>query len=347
MKILILGIRSLGDTVLISAAINSIKQKFSNVEIDFLGDSRYVPIFYYHPWVKRIYGVLRDEVAKTQSLFEKTLGFYNLVKKLRERNYDIAIDLFSGPRSAILSYLSKAPLRVGEDKRKSIRGYLYNKRVNFPKKVIHIVVQHLLLTQAALGTLKPMPTKLFLTEEERLFAKEFLKKLGIKTGIKIGIFPGSGWKNRNWPAENFAKLAGLLFEKYKTNILIFGGKKDRQDINKVISFIKVPFYQIDNLASLRQLMALIKTCDLFISNDTGPMHLAVALEVPVIALFGPQTPLKYGPWMPKKAVVFYKNLPCSPCQQFTDRCKDNKCMKAIKVEEVFSAAVSLLEKSGF
>jgi len=342
MKILILGIRSLGDTALISAAINSIKQKFPQAEIDFVGDSRYISVLEFHPWVNRIYGVPRDEVAKKQSFFEKALSSYNLVKKLCKNNYDIAIDLFSGPRSAILSYLSKAPLRVGEDKRKSLRGYLYNKRVNFPKKISHIVLQHLFLTEAALGKLKPMPTKLFLTEEENQFATDFLKDLGVKPGIKIGIFPGSGWKNKNWPAQNFAKVAELLFSKYKAKILIFGGEKDRQDINQVVSFIKVPFYKIDNLVSLRQLMALIKTCDLFISNDTGPMHLAVALEVPVIVLFGPQTPLRYGPWMPKKAAVFYKNLPCSPCPHHTDKCKDNRCMKAIKIEEVFSAAVSLL-----
>ncbi len=343
MRILILGIRSLGDTVLVSATINSIKQKLPDVEVDFLGDSRYVPVFYSHPWIKRIYSVFRDDVAKTKGFFEKILTFYNLVKKIRERKYDIAIDLFSGPRSAILSYLSSAPLRIGEDKRKSLRGYLYNKRVNFSKGVIHVVNQHLLLVEAALGKLKPMPTKLFLTEEEKIFSRKFLEDLDIKTGIKIGIFPSSGWKNRNWPAENFARLVNLLFKKYRAYILIFGGKKDKVNINKLVSHINVPFYKIDNLVSLRQLMALIKTCDLFISNDTGPMHLAVALEVPVIALFGPQTPLKYGPWMPKKVVVFYKKLPCSPCQQFTDNCKDNKCMKAIKVEEVFSAAVSLLE----
>ncbi|MHA1753212.1 MAG: lipopolysaccharide heptosyltransferase II [Candidatus Helarchaeota archaeon] len=340
MRILILGIRSLGDVALISSTINSIKKKFPQTEIDFLGDSRYTEIFWFHPWVKNIYNVYRDETAKKQSFFKKTKNFFNLIKKLQQRNYDISIDLFSGPRSAILSYLSKAPLRVGEDKRKSIRGYLYNKRVKFPKKIIHIVKQHLLLSQAALGNLNPMPTKLFLTEEEKNFAKKFFKHL---SGLKIGIFPGSGWKNKNWPAKNFAKLAELLFKKYKAKIFIFGGKKDQRDIKEVISLTKAPIYKVDNLRSLRQLMALIKACDLFISNDTGPMHLAVALEVPIIALFGPQTPLRYGPWMPKKAVVFYKNLPCSPCPHHNKKCKDNKCMKAIRVEEVFSAAIKIIE----
>jgi ADP-heptose:LPS heptosyltransferase len=126
--------------------------------------------------------------------------------------------------------------------------------------------------------------------------------------------------------------------------VIFGGPGEEDIVDNVADKMSGPAVTIKDRMTLRQLGAMIKKCDLFLSNDTGPMHISVAVGTATIALFGPGNHVKFQPIGDKHALI-RKDVPCSPCKQFTDKCKDNICMKLITVDEVWEEASKRLNAS--
>lgn len=344
MKILILAIRAMGDAVLITPVIRLIRQNLAPSYLALLVDSISADVLLNNPYIDRLYVINRSEHRK-KPLFQRIGRDIEFIKELRKERFDIAIDLFSGPRSAILSYLSGAEVRYGEDKRVKLRGFLYNRRIKVKEEGHHLIEQKLQIINSLIKKTDDTSLELFLTEEEIAETRRLLTEKRIRDDrLRVGLFPGSGWRHKNWPPEKFAKLGDILAEKYNAEILLFGGPRDADVCRQVESLMANPSIKLYGIASVRDTIALINEMDLFVSNDTGPMHIAVALKKPTVALFGPSDVKKYGPWG-KNAVVVSKYLPCSPCPQQVDTCKDNRCMKDIQVEEVLEKCQIILKTS--
>jgi len=151
---------------------------------------------------------------------------------------------------------------------------------------------------------------------------------------------------RGWPHANFALLAARLKARgYR--VLIMGGPGDRQTFYDVRSLFGEDVVDLVGSCNLRVTMALLRKCTIFVGNDSGIMHLAAAAGIPMVALFGPQSPVKFGPWSDKSRVI-YKSFACSPCRQkFFTECKPSErqrpaCIEAITVDEVFRECLTLL-----
>lgn len=341
-KILIIAIRAIGDMVLITPVIESIKNSYPHISLSLVVDSNGTAIFKNNPHIDKLFSIDRKRSPSTRKTIEANLIF---LRKLKLENIDLSIDLFSrGPRGAIISILSGARYRIGDASRRDIKNILYNLRLKVPED-LHLVEQKLLMLKS-IDIDKTLPRlSLYITDEEKNLAKEFFLSKGLTPGkdLLVGFFPGSGWINRNWPLERFAMLGDILQDKYDSKIILFGGERDRDVVEGVAKLMRRGPFVFESAPSLRDSILFMNECDIFVSNDTGPMHIATALGIPTVCLYGPGDRRLYGP-RGNNALVVCKGLDCSPCPPFNDYCKDNKCMKLIEVDEVLEKINHLLLK---
>ena len=186
----------------------------------------------------------------------------------------------------------------------------------------------------------------WLTESENTFADTFLKQSGNgQVEAIIALHPFAANPLRAWHLENFIELANRLQKIYRVRILVLGGKRDTDAALTIQKNVSPAPIMAVGTTSLRESMALLSRCSLLICNDSGIMHLAAAMQIPLVALFGPQSPVKFGPWG-EKCRVIYERFPCSPCKQkFFQECEPShrsspKCLETISIEKVLEEVAS-------
>jgi heptosyltransferase-2 len=182
--------------------------------------------------------------------------------------------------------------------------------------------------------------RIFLTEEEKNKAQERLHKLGAQNKIIIGINPGAAYGSAKcWLPDRFQKLTQMLLEDSRISIVYFGDKAGTPLVDSICNQLPDRVINLAGQTTLRELIALIGACDIFLTNDSGPMHIASALNIPLLALFGSTNDTTTGPYLGGK--VIHKHVECSPCYLRT--CPvDFRCMKKIEVAEVYGELQSLL-----
>jgi lipopolysaccharide heptosyltransferase II len=267
-----------------------------------------------------------------------------LYRRLRAQMFDLAIDFFGNPRSALLTYATGAPVRVGLDGR--ARSGLYTLRIKDdakPKTAIQFYFQFL----RAIGV-EPASTKteLFLTEDERREARIYLQWNGIDVARTIvALHPGASWPAKIWPSEKFAQLADNLIAKLRAQVIFTQGPKDWEIVTDV-SRRCVGNVKVLEVLPLRQLAAILSHVNVYVANDSGPMHIAVAVGTKTIGLFGPGEENIWFPYSVSEGhLPLRKDVWCHPCHlDFCDKDGDQymKCMKLLEVDEVLSAVESRL-----
>jgi ADP-heptose:LPS heptosyltransferase len=219
----------------------------------------------------------------------------------------------------------------------------------------HAVTRYLeVLQRQGIDTTDAHP-HLQLTEAERTAAHRFLVEAGLVSERPlIGIHPGGNWEYKLWDAGNYAQLANVLCEEQKASILLFAGPNERELQAKVAKIMDVPPILVKT-ENLRHLAALISVCNIYIGNDTGPMHIAAAVDTPVVALFGSTNHIRSGPYGEKRTVVQSGiELGCNPCHpgRHPGGCGVGSCevIAGITVEQVldavehYTAAISRLSR---
>ncbi len=321
LKILLIRLSSLGDIVLTTPAIRAVRANFPNAHIAMLVAKQSADILRENPHLNEI--ITFDRLAKDKDTGE----MWRVVRLLRERKFTLAIDLQRKFRTEILMYFSGATERVG-------KGRLCTVRV--PEQGNKHATEHYFDILHAVGIpAEDQKLELFLAESERRDAVQRLKAAGSVAGkLKVGLFPGAGWKLREWMPERFAAIGNRLVEHFNANVLIFGGQQESELVQKVANFMEMPAIPFAGNLQMRQLAACIEQCDLFLTNDTGPMHIAAGVGTRTVSLFGPGNHIRFQPLGVEHQIIRH-DVPCSPCKQFTDKCKDNICMKGIGVDEVW------------
>ncbi len=320
-NILVIRLWTIGESILTLPMIHALRKKFPKAKINVLVTKRSKDVFVGNKDINKIILV----------------GLRNL--KLF-RTFDVVIDTEPYLRlSALLSfYLGER--RIGFSH--GIRSLLYTDKIKFNDKQ-HAVLTFLDLSKVVGAWYKPDKLiKLWVSERDKKIVKNYLKKIGIKkTDFLIGICPGAAEsaRQRMWSAERFAELADKLIEESKAKIIFI--EKNKNLIRKIQSLMKYKSFDSDGL-NIKQITYLIENCKLFISNDTGPMHIAAAQGVRTIGLFGPNTPIRYGPYGKENRALYHK-IGCSPCinphKGAFPKCFNKefqKCLKLINIEEVLS-----------
>lgn len=335
-KILIRSVNWIGDAVMTIPSIRLLKRSFRESKISFLLRPTVKAVFEGDPDV--------DEFILYEDRHRGPFGRLRLASELRRQNFSRAILFQNAFDAALITFLAGIPERIGYSR--NGRGLLLTKPVPFDNddRKIHHIDYYLNLVHHIAGNkdIDHLPPYIFLTLQERLDIRERLK--GLRRPI-LGINPGATYGlAKRWLPERFAEVAGWFIKDSGGSVIITGSESERPIADEIVKSMDYEFRSsghLINLAgktSLRELITLISECDLYLSNDSGPMHLAYAVGTPLVALFGSTDPKLTGP-VSEGAKVIKAEVDCSPC--FRRSCdKDRACMYAIKSDDVYLALKS-------
>ena len=336
MKILILKPSSLGDVIQALPVLRLLKLHFPAGEIFWWIDSALAPLLEGDPDLAGVVRFERKRWGKPQHWPEMLRS----ILWLRKQNFDLVIDLQCLARSGAFAWLARGKFLVGLDEaREGARGF-YDLAV--PRENFHThAVDWYLSVLPPLGV--PVHKNFnWLPERPEISDDVKRKWLGDKSQIAnrksqiILLQPGARWENKRWPVNYFSALVRLLAEKFpEARFAILGSGEDKP-LGEIISRA-APEHCLNlcDATSLPEMVEWIRLCDLMVTNDTGPMHVAAALGKPLVALFGPTEPRRTGPYGQLENVLRIE-LPCSPClKSFCTWKNPNECLTAISPETVF------------
>ncbi len=333
-RVLVIKLRYVGDVLLATPVLSRLREGFPKAHLAMLVNPGTDGVVRGHPALDDVLVVERGNPARQ----------WRFAQELRVRRYDLVIDLTDSDRSALLARLSGAPVRLGYNSEGRWRGCLYTRIVEADRFGMHQVRYHLRATEA-LGLTGPPPAPaLMISQEARSAADRLLKEAGIDASRPlVCLHPGARWWFKAWPAERYAALADLLQTETTAQALFLGGDQERSLASRIAGVMKTPFRSLIGKTNLRALAAVLERAALMVSNDNGPMHMAAALRVPVIGLFGPSDPAVWGPWGEGHR-TFYKGLDCRAC--FHPDCfrGEQNCMKLIALDEVWEAVREKLRR---
>ncbi len=345
-KILVLRYRFIGDTILTVPFLRNLRRAEPDAHIAWVVAPGSATVIRGIPYVDEL--IFWDPVTihadsrGTHRTFRDKLQF---IRELRARRFDRVYVLKRSLSSAFMALFSGACERIGFDTEG--RGLLLTRRVPY-RHDRHEVENFLAVLKADGVEVLDDYLEYWTTPEEDAQAAELLAAHGTAGDDKlVALHPFASFPPRGWPLESFAELSvRLAAAGYRPFLL--GAPGDRAALDPVRGLFDPSCLDFVGAGTIRVTMALLRKAVLFIGNDSGIMHLAAAAGIPLVALFGPQSPGKFGPWS-KRAKVVYTQFPCSPCRQkFFTECEPSPrqkpaCVEAITVDEVFGACRDLLD----
>lgn len=338
-KILIMNLGGIGDFLLSLPALKALRNYYQDSYIVLLTVPRTVSF------------------AKDSAILDEVLSFelklhyvFRLLAKLRARRFDMAVNMRtivswkSAFKMAVIFYIIQAKYKVGRDTNN--RGFFFN--IKIPEDDIGDMPEYIydLKTVEALGiNIEHGLPEISICKASVSFVNNFLTINNIKEGdTVIGIHPGAPFVSKRWPLEKFAKVINMLSENNSYAIIITGTQDEVMIAQKLQSLSKPKLIIATGKTSIKQLAALIKRCGVYITGDTGPMHIAAILKIPLVAIFGGGYLTRFDPRnISDKAIVLHKEVDCAPCNKVI--CKPLKCLEAIQPEEVVEAALKLLSNN--
>ncbi len=327
MKILIRATNWVGDAIMALPALRAVRSRFPGAEITILA----------RPYVAAIYK--NQQVCDNMMFVDDT---NDVVSPLRAQKFDTALLLQNAFEAAWLAWRAGIPERIGYAR--DGRSLLLTKAMPVPKRgeiPLHEQYYYLELLRRA-GWLESLPNesfiKLNIPEENRRRAAEFLLSAGVRTdGLRVAIGAGASYGSAKcWPPDRFAELANRLQAKEKADVILFGTRAEEAVSSAIAAGMQRAPIDLTGKTVIDDLPALLSQCHLFIGNDSGAMHVAAAVGLPVVAVFGPTDPFGTAPVTPRCSIVQEKPY-CSPC--FLRRCPtDHRCMTRVTPDAIEAAA---------
>ena len=346
-NILVIKIVGLGDTVLMLPSITALKATYPQARISAMVTPLSSGILQY---IKSIDELIVYDIFSSH---KGIMGLIKLILLLRRKRFNLVIDFEQHIKLiSIVSYLTGASRRIGFSNEKLGRGLLLTDKIHLDDAEHTVKNFAELVKKAGVKANITHLERIDVPDKDRDFVENWLSKRNIVPGtLLVGIHPGSGGSatSRRWAKERFAQIADKLAEIYGAKVIITGSPSEVELANEVARLMKtVPVIAAGQI-SIGQLVSLIDKLHLYISNDTGPMHISAAMGTPTIGLFGPNTPVRYKPYG-NQHISIYKPSPCSPCINVhkgeVPDCKQSSvlCLEAITVEEVWYAIEKLIRQ---
>ncbi|MCD6419475.1 MAG: glycosyltransferase family 9 protein [Synergistetes bacterium] len=317
-KIGIIVLSNLGDNILLTPAVCNLVEYFNEASFYVFVPSGSEEVFSFLPNLEEIVPYSREEN-----------GRWYLIKALRERKLDLVVDF----RCTLVPWLSGA----------RYKPTFFFKEFFISKRNLHEADRNIAMLKKVLGIPVRRCNLTFQVKgEDKVWIKEVFKDYSIsKEEKKIALAIGANWDKKRWPIDKFAKLADDLSMNRKCRFFLIGSREDERDLAS--DFIKLSNVNTVNLVgrtTLGRLAALLESIDLLISNDTGVLHLASAMQAPTVAIFGPGNWKRYGPYG-NKYIIVHLDLPCMPCNRNYCKYGDFRCIKDIPVEMVERACYEI------
>jgi lipopolysaccharide heptosyltransferase II len=337
-RILIVRTDKIGDVVLSTPVIEALRCGFPSAYLAMMVGSHAKDIIAGNPYLDKVIVYDKDNLHKSW------LSTFLFAQQLRKFRFDAALVLHPSNRVHLVTFLSGIPKRIGYNRK---MGFLLTDRLEHTKQSgqKHEVEYNLDLVRY-LGVV-PHHNGLYMPlapEAEGWVSKLFVQN-GVKEGANlIAIHPAASCPSKFWMPERFAQVADRLIEKYNAAVLIVAGPKDVAIAEAVVKKMRHQALNLAGKTSVAQLACVLKRCRLFISNDSGPVHIAAAVQTPIVVIYGRNQPglgpKRWGPVGPKDQVL-HKEIGCVEC--LAHNCKKGfACLKAITVEEVMAAAEKVL-----
>jgi len=340
-NILVIQTAFIGDAILTLPLIQVLKKNYPQSSIDVVVVPRTADIFSHHPAISHI--IPYDKRGKESGL----ISFWRLRNRLRAKNYDSIVIPHRSIRSALLAWLLKPNVRIGFDRS---AGRSFFTRIVHYDPTAHEIDRNLsLLSPLSFPINKNELPQLYPSAEDVLVVDSALESFGMKNENRlITVAPGTIWNTKRWPADRYAAICKRLSSECSA-VLLLGGKEDSALCKEIVEMSMAKnVFTVAGRLSLLQSAELIKRSHVLISNDSAPMHLAVAVATPVVAIFGATVP-EYG-FAPRGVydiVIETKGLKCRPCSiHGGDTCPIGtfECMMAITPELVVNKVMPFLQK---
>lgn len=349
-KILVISLAGIGNTLLFTPALRLLRKRFPSAHISAL------------VMFKGAQEILEgnshlNEIIHWNFIKEGSFHSLRFLSQLRSHKYDISINVYPANRREynLISFLIGAKLRLAhsyEHLDYLSLGFLNNRRIpEFNSR--HDVEENIgLLGLLGIEKESPKALELFLAEGDIRFAQDWLMKRDLEGDFKVGFHAGSArFKNqaqRRWAKEKFIQLGKILAQKHNAKILIFGGRDEAQTNREICGSLGEDGWLVKD-TTVRQTAALMGRCNLFVTNDSGLMHIAAALNLPTVAIFGPTNPVWVHPWETRYEII-REDLPCSPCffysvKPLACRYGDFHCIHSIEVEDVLEGIERIMGRS--
>lgn len=327
----------LGDLVMATPVLEDLRKKWPQASITAMCQSNVAALLQNNPHVNHIYSYKKPSgwIHRSQHL--------PIIEKLQFGDYDLGLLLTNSFSSAWWFWRGNVNNRIGFAT--NMRSILLNKAVPFPKQK---ETQHLVLTYKAL--LEPMgiptsntPPRLYISSQEAQEANKLLEACNIDSHqILVGINPGAAYGSAKcWLPERFRAVTERLLQNPRIAVLYFGDNAGAPLVTEICQGLENRVINLAGKTSVRELLALIQKCSVVLTNDSGPMHITSALDVPLVALFGSTSDVKTGPY--RGGIVIHKHVDCSPCYKRV--CPiDFRCMKRIESDEVYEAIMRQIDQ---
>ena len=339
-NIVIVKLSSIGDVIHALPVAHALKKQYPDARITWVVEKPAYDLLINNPDIDEI---IVFEKSKFKSITGLLINGYKFAKVLRAYHFDLAIDLQGLFKSAAISYLSGAPKRLVYCNARE-QSHLVGKRICGEHEQGHVVDRYLDVAAHLGCKIDEASFPIHITEAEINKTLSIASHAGLKLeNPYVVLAPGTNWVSKCWPPTHFAKLADQL---YDHNIIpvIIGGPNDQRLAQEIMANTIVPPVDLTGKTSMKQLAYIIKRSQAFVGGDTGPMHLAVAVEIPVVTMFGPTDPNRNGPYGNSHTVLLTTHS-CRGC--WKRQCpKQYDCLASISAETVFAAVQEKVNRSG-
>jgi heptosyltransferase I len=344
-RILIIKMSSIGDVVHALPALATLRNRYPKADIAWVVEEKSYDILVNNLYLNQVILFDRKKIVKLFKSGHWLQGWTELRKlrkKLTSPRFDISIDLQGLARSAIIVFLARAKQRIGCYGMRELSN-LFSTPPKSGNPNAHAVDRSLQVIQSLdknIETILEFP--IAIAEPEIRFADEFWNQNQVSdSDTIIGINLGASHPLKLWPQDKFIALIDQLQQENKFRVILFGASADTAFADRICIALKTQPINAVGKTTLRQLAVLAKRCAVFVSGDTGSLHIAAAVGTPVVALFGPDDPNKTGPYTDKK-IIIWKELECSPCSNIKTCDHAQDCMQKITTDEVITAITALL-----
>ena len=295
-NILIIKPSSLGDIVLALPALSALRRSFPDAKISWLIRPEFAPLVKNHPYLTEV--VLFDRRFLGKALFNPRafICLMALVRRLRESKFDAVIDLQGLFRTACLAWLSGCRRRFGMTTAREFATVFYTDKVHRGADSIHVVDYYQKVIAFAGATALDVEFNLPVSDQAVHRAASLLSGQGIDPNSYVVFVPGSVHKSKCWPGENFASLAKKITSQFGFSVITVGTKSDKAITERIVWGTNGQVTDFAGLTGLPELAVLLKNARIVVSNDTGPGHIAAALGVRLVMIFGPSNPIRLFPY---------------------------------------------------
>lgn len=328
-RILVTFLMQLGDLVLTTPFVHALRKAEPEAYIAFLCDEKLKDVMRYNPYLDEV--MTLDRYGRDNSVKK----LWQAGRRLGRMNFDLLINLQSNERLSFLGACTRVKVRAGTAHR--LFSVFWDKFVPL-NRTIHAAQMYLeVLTKLGYKNLQEKGLEIFLGEEHHAGADRFWQEQCLRDGERlVGFNIGSAVMTKRWAPERFARVADAIMDK-GIRVVFFGGKMDEEMVGEAVGHMKHTPIIATGRFGIGELAAAMGRCELIVTNDSGPMHVAISQKVPIVALYGPSHVNLYGPYRADAAVVTAQP-PCDGCRAgMKHKCDDMRCMRDLTVEQVLEA----------